>query len=175
MQHACKAQKQASRKVWGGMFLLIFLAALNWYVLRLLLDHYCWSLPSVLNQECCAFGSWYVCAVADFTAFHFGSSSSVCSFTRNKYSVYKQYWYSSSKVICTALVRGWYSSRKGWYSSSKLKRNGFNYISYKLHRFQLFMFSSFYIEFHELYWSIINRSSFITTDPDLNVIGCRGG
>ena len=34
--------------------------------------------------------------------------------------------------------------------------------------------SSLHIEFHELYWRIFISSSFITTDPDLDVITCGG-
>ena len=36
----------------------------------------------------------------------------------------------------------------------------------------LVMFSLFHIEFHELYWRIFISNTFITTDPDLNVISC---
>ena len=37
------------------------------------------------------------------------------------------------------------------------------------------MSSSLYIEFHELYWSIIRSNAFNIADPDLNVISCGGG
>ena len=39
----------------------------------------------------------------------------------------------------------------------------------------LFMSSSLYIEFHELYWSIIPSNAFNVADPDLYVISCGGG
>ena len=39
----------------------------------------------------------------------------------------------------------------------------------------LFMSSSLYIEFHELYWSIIPSNTFNIADPDLYVISCGGG
>ena len=32
--------------------------------------------------------------------------------------------------------------------------------------------SSLDIKFHELYWSIIDMTTFIITDPDLDIIGC---
>ena len=34
--------------------------------------------------------------------------------------------------------------------------------------------SSFHVEFYELYWSIFITNPCSTTDPDLDVIGCGG-
>ena len=62
-------------------------------------------------------------------------------------------------------------------SSSKF-RSKLNFMSYASINCSLFsalvMFSSFDVEFYELYWSIFISNSQITTDPDLNVISCGG-
>ena len=52
------------------------------------------------------------------------------------------------------------------------------YWTHKLHKFQFFcsalvMSSSLPIKFHELYCSISMYILVLTTDPGLNVIGCR--
>jgi len=77
----------------------------------------------------------------------------------------------TKRVRCAAIVRG-------RYSSSKLGRTVTTYSqlgTVSSLSTVLLIFSSFYIEFQELYWGTIDIGPLITTDPDLNVVSCRGG
>ena len=48
-------------------------------------------------------------------------------------------------------------------------------ISRELFIVKFLMSSSLYVEFHELYWSIICSNAFNIADSDLNVISCSIG
>ena len=65
----------------------------------------------------------------------------------------------------------------------KVATTGYSYTklhyvtNYKLPLILLSVGSSLYIEFNELYWSIIelNLSTLFSTEPDLDAISCGGG